>query len=257
MAKVTDRYENENLIKLAKKQYTDKKISKLPSEIVNIPSNGLIYSIDSPLREGHVELRHMTAYDEDILTNMSYITEGIVLEKLLESLIVSDINVSEIANFDKEALIIAARISAYGEDYPITIIDPNTKNEIKTSINLSNLQYKTLDLETDDIGECTYICENKTVIKFSYAPNQVSNNPDKIISSFLKSVITQINDSRDPNYIDEFLQYQFPFQESKKFQKYVSTHMPGMIKEVEIEGESGGTFTAGFQIGSNLFWPDA
>ena len=222
MGKVTDRYDDQNLIKLAKQQYTDKKISKLPSDIIPLPSKGVIYPVDSPLRQGHVELRQMTAYDEDILTNISYIRENVVFEKLLESLVTSDHNISELANFDREALLINARISAYGSDYPIIAIHPETKKETKTNINLSELQYKSLNLDTDDNGDCTYICEDKTVIKFTYAPDQskYDQSPDKIISSFLSSIITQINDSRDRNDIDEFIKYKFPFKESKKFQNY-------------------------------------
>ena len=115
-----------------------------------------------------------------------------------------------------------------------------------------------MDLETDDNGDCTYICEDKSVIKFTYAPKPYETNKGtNVISSFLTSVITEINESKDPNYIKEFLQYNFPFKESKKFQKHVTSNMPGLIKEVEVEGEDGGTFTAGFQIGSDLFWPES
>ena len=74
MAKVTDRYDNKNLINLAKQQYTEKQTSKIPSELIKLPSSGVIYPMDSPLRQGLVEMRHMTAFDEDILTNFSYIS---------------------------------------------------------------------------------------------------------------------------------------------------------------------------------------
>ena len=81
MTKVTDRYNDKNLIDLAKQQYVDKKTSTIPSEIVQLPSQGKIYPKDHPLREGIIEIRHMTAYDEDILTNLSYIQQGVVLDK--------------------------------------------------------------------------------------------------------------------------------------------------------------------------------
>ena len=256
MAKVTDRYDNKNLINLAKQQYTKKQSSKIPSELIKLPSSGVIYPMDSPLRQGLVEMRHMTAFDEDILTNFSYISEGVVFDKLLESLVITDTPILEISNVDREALIINARIVAYGDDYPVVVTHPTTKKQINTSIKLSELKYKSMDLETDDNGDCTYVCEDKSVIKFTYAPKPYDTKKGtNVISSFLISVITEINESKDPNYIKEFLQYNFPFKESKKFQKHVTSNMPGLIKEVEVEGEDGGTFFAGFQIGSDLFWP--
>ena len=258
MAKVTDRYDNKNLINLAKKQYDKKERSKLPSDIVKLPSAGKIYPVDSLLRQGSVEMRHMTAYDEDILTNGSYINAGIVLDKLLESLITSDVDINELAAFDKEALIVNARISAYGSDYPIIVKDPNTKNNIDRVINLNELKFKSVELETDDTGNCLYYCEDGTTIKFSYAPRKenIEANESNRISSFLLRLIRQINDETDIQSIKKYIQYNFTFKESKKFQKYVIDNMPGLVTEIEIEGEDGGTFTAGFQFGPDLFWPD-
>ena len=68
---------------------------KMPTEIVELPSKGLIYPEDNPLSSGKVEMKYMTAKEEDILTNQSYIQKGIVLDKLVESLIVSNINYND------------------------------------------------------------------------------------------------------------------------------------------------------------------
>ena len=55
-------------------------------ETIKLPSKGLVYPIDNPLSSGEVEIKYMTAKEEDILTNTNYIDKGIVLDKLLESL---------------------------------------------------------------------------------------------------------------------------------------------------------------------------
>ena len=81
MAKMTDRYENKNLINLAKDKYEQKQRSTIPSEIITLTSEGKIYSDSSILSSGKIEMRYMTAYDEDILTNASYVKEGVVLDK--------------------------------------------------------------------------------------------------------------------------------------------------------------------------------
>ena len=111
MSKVTDRLDNKQIIELAKQQYEqNKKTSKFPANIINLPSLGKVYEKSSPLRHGQIEMRHMTAYDEDILSNSSYINEGVVFDKLLEALIITPgIHPNDFVAGDKEWAIISAR----------------------------------------------------------------------------------------------------------------------------------------------------
>ena len=60
-----------------------------PTEEVSLPSKGLIYPADNPLAKGSVEMKYMTAKEEDILTNETYIKKGTVIDKLLQALIVN------------------------------------------------------------------------------------------------------------------------------------------------------------------------
>jgi hypothetical protein len=90
---------------------------KFPTEMVDLPSKGLLYPEGSPLRSGQIEMKYMTAREEDILTNQNYIQQGTVLDKLIESLIVSKIDIKEIIVGDKNAILIASRILGYGQDY--------------------------------------------------------------------------------------------------------------------------------------------
>ena len=95
---------------------------KFPTEEIELPSKGLIYPEDNPLSSGKVEIKYMTAKEEDILTNQSYINKGTVLDKLLQSLIVNkDINVDDLIVGDKNAVFIAARILGYGSKYEVSI----------------------------------------------------------------------------------------------------------------------------------------
>jgi hypothetical protein len=89
-----------------------------PTEVVDLPSKGLVYPETSPLSSGKVEMKYMTAKEEDILSNQSYIQKGTVLDKLLESLVVTKgINVRDLIVGDKNALFVAARVLGYGKDY--------------------------------------------------------------------------------------------------------------------------------------------
>ena len=90
---------------------------KLPTEIVELPSKGLLYPEGSELAKGEIEMKYMTAREEDILTNQSYIRNGTVLDKLMKSLIVTKINFDDLLIGDKNAIMIAARILGYGAEY--------------------------------------------------------------------------------------------------------------------------------------------
>ena len=95
---------------------------KFPTEVVDLPSLGLLYPKDSPLSSGKIEIKYMTAREEDILTSANLIKQGIVVEKLLESLIVDkSINVDDFLIGDKNAVLIASRILAYGKEYEVEI----------------------------------------------------------------------------------------------------------------------------------------
>ena len=96
--------------------------AKFPTEVVDLPSKGLLYPKDSPLSSGQIEVKYMTAKEEDILTSANLIQKGVVVEKLLESLIVDkSIKVDDLLIGDKNAVLVAARILAYGKDYEVEV----------------------------------------------------------------------------------------------------------------------------------------
>ena len=87
---------------------------QFPTEEVTLPSKGLLYPKESPLSKGVIEIKYMTAKEEDILTNQNYIQKGTVIDKLLQSLIVTPIDYNDLLTGDKNAILIAARILGYG-----------------------------------------------------------------------------------------------------------------------------------------------
>ena len=252
MAKLTDRYENQNLINLAKDKYEQQQKSTIPSEIVTLTSQGKVYPKNSPLSTGKIEMRYMTAYDEDILTNPSYIKQGVVLNKLIEALIVSDINIDDLAMVDKDGLILAARILSYGSEYPVTVTDPKTNKSLDRTIDLSKIKTKPIEIDSDENGEFSY---NYNDINIKWIFPKVYHEFNTI-SEFLSIIITEINGNRNKSDIDEFIRYKFLITDSKKFQTYVIDNTPSTLLEYDFEGERGGTFKAGFQIGSDFFWPN-
>lgn len=250
MAKLTDRYSNENLINLATQNYDKTKKSTLPTEVVTLASGGKVYPKTNPLSSGKVEMRYMTAYDEDILTNASYIKEGIVLDKLLEALIISDIDINNIASVDKDGLLIHARIVSYGKMYPVIVVDPKTGNSLEREVDLSKISAIDFQLESDDNGEFDYKINDDLTLKFQYA----ASSGEQTVSEALQKAITQVNKSRSAEEIKHFIQYEFLAADAKKFRSYIADNAPAMNYEYEFEGEEGGTFKARFQPGTDLFW---
>ena len=116
-----------------------------PTETVELPSKGLLYSLDNPLSSGEIEMKYMTAREEDILTNINFLKQGIAIDKVLQALIKSPINYEDLLLCDKNAILISARILAYGKDYSFMYTNPNTDQEEKVTIDLSKFENKEVD----------------------------------------------------------------------------------------------------------------
>jgi len=248
---------NQDIIALAKQQYEQTKRNTIPTEVISLPSAGKIYPESHPLRSGQLEMRYMTAYDEDILTNLSYIREGIVLDKLIESLIITPgIDADTIAQADKDALIIQARILSYGPEYPVQVTDPETGKTYERTADLTKLTFLPFELQADQNGEFDYQVNDKFTLKFSFLTNRESKKitDERTISGALQGLIKQINASRSTTDIENFIRYEFLARDAKRFREFVQANTPGVNLELEFEGEQGGTFKSKFQIGSNFFW---
>ena len=113
--------------------------SNIPTEQIELPSRGLVYSKENPLSSGVIEMKYMTAKEEDILTNRNFINNGTVIDKLLQSLIISKINYNDLVVGDKNAILVAARILGYGADYTFSY------NGEEVTVDLSTLEEKKFD----------------------------------------------------------------------------------------------------------------
>jgi len=117
----------------------------VPTEMIDLPSKGLIYPKENPLSSGVIEMKYMTAKEEDILTNVNLLRQGLAIEKMLKSLIKSPINYEDLTLGDRNGLLIAARILAYGKDYSFEYTNPTTGEKEVVQTDLQNLKYKEVD----------------------------------------------------------------------------------------------------------------
>ena len=131
-------------------QEPDIKKQKFPSEIIDLPSGGKLYGKESPLYQGKIEIKYMTAKEEDILTSANLIKKGAVLEKLMDSLILTpNVKTSDLVTGDKNAIMIAIRILAYGPEYSAEVTHPTTEEKVIHKFNLSDCPYKVLPSDVD------------------------------------------------------------------------------------------------------------
>jgi hypothetical protein len=259
MARVTEKYASDP-IEQAKAQalaeYSAKKTSSVPTEIVDLPSEGRFYPKNHPLRSGKIEMRYMTAYDEDILTNASYIRNGVAIDKLLETLIVNEnIKYDSILQCDKDALILAARILSYGKTYNVVVT--HNEKEYKHSVDLTSFDFTSSDLTPDENGYCEYEINS---VKFVFKLLSVKENMDMKESEhpkfdFLLNSIVKINDISSKEAIREYLQYSLLARDSKQLREYIINNIPRVDLTIELEDEDGGVFTSGFPIRSDFFYP--
>ena len=240
---------------------------KFPTETIELPSKGLIYPEDNPLSSGTIEMKYMTAKEEDILSNQSYIQNGTVLDKLLKSLIVSKIDYNELIIGDKNAVMIAARVLGYGKDYEFEY-----KGE-KVSVDLSTLENKEFDETsiTRGINEFSFTLPNSgTIITYKLLTHKdetaintelkglkkINKNSDPSISTRMKHMILSVNGDSDRKTVREFVDNYFLASDARAFRKHVQEVQPDVDLKVTIELSSGEE-AIDLPIGVTFFWPDA
>ena len=241
---------------------------KFPTEIVELPSKGIVYPKENPLSSGKIEMKYMTAREEDILTNQSYISNGTVLDKLLETLIVSKINYNDLVVGDKNALLIAARILGYGNDYEFT-----WRNE-KVKVDLSILDNKELDKKQFEQGKNEFnfkLPKSETLITFKLLTHGDEQKIDKELkglrkinpkasvelSTRLKYIITSVDGSSEKKDVRDFVDNYFLAQDSRAFRNYIKDFQPDVNLSIPITTIEGGDEDIDVPIGLNFFWPDA
>ena len=241
---------------------------KFPTEMVELPSNGIVYPKENSLSSGKVEMKYMTAKEEDILTNQSYIQKGTVLDKLLEKLIVSECNYKDLVVGDKNALLIAARILGYGSDYEFTY-----KNEV-IKVDLSTLENKEFDKSKFEQGqnEFPFTCpKSGTILTFKLLNHgdetaidnelkglkKINKNSSPELSTRLKYMIVSVDGSSEKKDIRNFVDNYFLAQDSRAFRNHVRDFQPDVNLKIPVDTIEGGEEDITIPIGLNFFWPDA
>ena len=259
--------------KFNSKSTEEEVVYDFPTEIVELPSRGKLYPKDHPLASGKVEMKYMTAKEEDILTNQSFIKQGVVLDKLFKSMIVSPIQYHELLLCDKNAIMVAARILGYGKEYPIKVSHPESGEDVEHIVDLTKLGEKEInwDLITEGKNEFVYeLPHSKRHVTLSLLTHGKQRKIDQEmkglaklkknaqVTTMLKYVITAIDGDSDNNKIRQFVDNHLLAIDSRALRSYLKQITPDINLSVEIpDGESGDTFPVTFTFGLDFFWPDA
>ena len=237
----------------------------IPTEIIDLPSKGLIYPAENPLSSGKIEMKYMTAKEEDILTNQSYIQKGTVLDKLLQALIVSKINYNDLIVGDKNAIMVAARILGYGKDYSFEYDGQNYTIDLS---DVDNKPFDELKLISKGVNEFNFTLPssglNITYKLLTHGDEQkiqneleglkrlgMNNSPE--LSTRLKYIITSVNGDRDNKTIRQFVDTALLARDSRDLRNHISNNQPDVDLTFFPDSTSN---KINIPIGLRFFWPD-
>ena len=248
--------------------------SKFPTEFIELPSKGHFYAEDNPLSSGKVEMKYMTAREEDILTSVNLIQQGIVLDKLLETLVIDkSINLDDILIGDKNALIVGARILAYGKDYEFNYVD-SLGEKVRGKIDLTKLKETKVDLSKFEKGQNVFsftLPKTKRALMFQLTTNsleeQISTEVDALKkvykdvepenSTRLKYQIISVDGNQDRKFINNFVDNEFLSVDSLAFRTFVKETSPNLDFTSEVPNSRGEQERVAVPITAQFFWPDS
>ena len=241
---------------------------KFPTEIVPLPSGGKYYPDGHPLSSGEVEVKYMTAKEEDILTSQNLIKQGKVIDVLLDSLVQGDFDMNDMLIGDKNAVMIAARVLGYGKDYEFEMEDPTTGEKEKQVLDLTTLDHKEIDFD----GDYTFELPNsKRVLGWKFITQRDENEIteelkalrkvtkrsgiEQEVTTRLRKVITSVDGDESVGTINNFVNNEFLSRDSKAFRDYLLSVTPDVDLNIIVDFSSGEEVEVTVPMTVEFFWP--
>jgi len=253
-------------------QPTQKVSYPFPTEEISLPSKGLCYPEGSPLSKGEVTVKLLTAKEEDILTSTNLIRKGVVIDRLLESIIVEKgVNAGDLLIGDKNAILIASRVLAYGPEYNVTVTDPQENEPVEVKVDMSKLSIKEVNIERlNRKNEYDFVLPKSGVpLKYKLlthadelainkdieASEKTIKQPNEITTR-LRRIIIEVNGNRDIGYISNFVINQLQAADSRALRKEIQSITP----DIDLSFDYTSPFTGEKEvlkvpIGIDFFYP--
>lgn len=243
------------------------------THIIDLPSTGIFYAKDSPLSKGKIELRTVTASEEDILTSANLIRQGTAIDKFLEAIIVTSINLDDILICDKNAVIIASRVLAYGPEYEVEIKCPSCGNVNSHIVNLTLIETKDIDLSyaKQGVSEYEYTLPSGIVITHKFLTQaddkvidvevgrlkKIDNTIDREFTTRLRHLITSVSGKKDSGTVNEFVS-QMSSRDSLALRKHLRKITPDVDMTFKYVCKSCGVESiVPIPMETEFFWPKA
>lgn len=263
---------------LSEFKQTEVKKSNFPTEVVPLPSRGLLYPEGHPLSDGFIEMKYMTAKEEDILTSQNLIKQGVVLDKLFESLIVTPVNYNDIYSGDKNAIMVAARLLGYGNDYTVELEDPfSPGTKQKVTIDLSQIEHKEVDYSLFENRKNEFDFElpnSKRVVTFRLmthalekqieteikASNKtiIKTGIDRELTTRLKHIIIGVDGETGRAVVNNFVDNELFAVDSRALRTYIKSISPDLdMTFTFISDATGEVKELDIPMDVSFFWPNS
>lgn len=249
---------------------------EIPIESVPLPSNGLVYPPESSIHcKETVDIRAMTAREEDILTSRALIKKGTVITELIKSCLTDKrIQVPDMIVGDRNAIMVALRITGYGAEYAVEADCPKCSARSKQEFNLADMPIKRLELEPISKGQNVFefkLPVTKKTVQFKFLTGRDEEEisaiqekskkhgaiADNLVTSRLQYAIVSVEGKTDRSTINAFIR-NMPARDSMSLRKYIEAHEPGIEMKGEFDCASCGEQSeVRVPLGASFFWPDA
>ena len=247
---------------------------EIPVELVPLPSGGVVYPESSPLHgQQSIEVKAMTAKEEDILTSKALIKKGTVITHLIKScLIDKSVDVRNMISGDRNALMVALRVTGYGQQYKVEVECPACAERSSQDFDLAELPVKTLDIQPVEVGNNLFSFDlpvTKKTIQFRFLTGKDEEEimitqerkkkrglGDNLVTTRLTYAIVSIEGVTDKAKIGGFIR-NMPARDSLALRKHIDKHEPGIemkswmscpncLSDSEVR----------LPLGAGFFWPD-
>ena len=248
----------------------------VPRDFVMLPSKGMIYPEGSPLHNmEEVEVRHLTAADEDILTSRALLRSGKAIDTMLSNVLMNkSINVDELISGDKNAILTFLRITGYGPEYPVEIDCPGCGDNIKHEFDLSKLTMRFLDVSPVASGQNRFTfqlpsgleiefkllnsAEDAQITEEQEKLKRTTNSPlEKNVTTKYKYQIISVDNKEDQTFINNFVNA-MNLRDSRAFRTYLEEIEPDVDMKQDFKCRMcGHTEEVDIPITVGFFWPES
>lgn len=244
----------------------------VPTEMIDLPSQGLVYEKETELSSGKVEMKYMTAKEEDILTNMNLLRKGTAIEQALKSLIKSPISYEDLLIGDRNGLMIAARILGYGKEYTFKYANPRTGEDETIKIDLQDLKYKQVETELfNNSNEFEFTLPfSKNAVTFKLLTVGDDKKIDEeikglkkaigteagLVSTRLKHQLLSVNGDRSVKSIRDFVDQGYLLaKDAIELRRYIAKITPDIDTSITFTTSDGTEVTMDMPMTAEFFFP--